>query len=56
MYDQERLCLYRPHRREWTPAMMIANTIIPWISEWLYFYELWLVTGEWLGGGEHPSR
>ena len=32
---------------------LISNTIIPWTIEWLYFYELWLATGEWLGGGEH---
>ena len=35
--------------------MPIADTIIPWTSEWLFFYELWLATGgEWLGEGEHP--
>lgn len=33
----------------------IANTIIPWTIEWLYYYELWLATGEWLGGGDHPE-
>jgi hypothetical protein len=35
--------------------MPLAMTVIPWISEWLYFYELWLVTGEWLGGGTHAE-
>jgi hypothetical protein len=34
---------------------LIADTIVPWISEWLYFYELWLTTGEWHGGGVHPD-
>jgi hypothetical protein len=29
----------------------VDNTILPWISEWLFFYELWLFTGDWLGGG-----
>lgn len=33
----------------------ISNTIIPWTIEWLYYYEIWLATGKWLGGGEHPA-
>jgi hypothetical protein len=33
--------------------MPIALTIIPWLLEWLVYYEAWLVTGEWLGGGVH---
>lgn len=33
----------------------IADTLVPWASEWLLFYELWLATdGQWLGEGEHP--
>ncbi|MDY0295864.1 MAG: hypothetical protein RB296_00975 [Acidobacteriota bacterium] len=35
--------------------MIIAKTIVPWASEWLIFYELWLATGEWLGGGIHAG-
>jgi hypothetical protein len=32
----------------------IADTLVPWASEWLFDYELWLATGEWYGGGiEH---
>jgi hypothetical protein len=54
MYEGERLCLYRPKYREWTPQDYIAETIIPWAALWLYFYEVWRATGEWLGGGEHP--
>jgi hypothetical protein len=55
MYSQERLCLYLPGSGQWTPAMPIAVTIIPWSSLWLYFYELWRATGEWLGGGVEPD-
>jgi len=54
VYDQQsqELCLFYPKDREWDISMWIAKTIIPWASEWLYFYELWLVTdGDWLGGG-----
>lgn len=47
-----RLCLYR--YQEFNQYKYLSKTIIPWTIEWLYFYEIWLVTGEWCGGGEHP--
>ena len=40
---------------DFSSDMLIADTYIPWAIEWLYFYEIWLVTGEWHGGGLHPS-
>ena len=34
--------------------MFLSETIIPWAIEWLKYYELWRITGKWLGGGiEH---
>lgn len=45
------LCLFDPDGREWTPADLIAETTIPWTSEWLNYYELWHLTGEWLARG-----
>lgn len=48
-----RICLYR--HSEFNSSKLLANTVIPWTIEWLYYYELWLTTGEWLGGGEHPN-
>jgi len=55
MYDQQRgkLCLYLPGA--WDSRLLIAKTIIPWASLWLYFYEEWLFTNEWKGGGKHPN-
>lgn len=55
---EQRLCLYSPSKEEWTKEKLIASTIIPWISKWLFFYEIWLVNGEWLGGGhdEYASK
>ena len=50
-----RVCLFYPKAKEWSKNRTIASTIVPWLVEWLYFYELWLITGEWLGGGIHPS-
>jgi len=56
MYDQERLCLYLPGSGEWSGDMSLATTIIPWISDWLFYYETWHATGEWLGGGVEPVK
>lgn len=50
-----RLCLFHPHRGEWTRAMSIADSMVPWAAEWLMHFELWLVTDEWRAGGEHPQ-
>jgi hypothetical protein len=53
-YSDNSLCLYFPGAHEWDPTMSIADTLIPWTLLWLYYYEVWLVTGKWKGGGEHP--
>ena len=34
----------------------ITDTIIPWIQEWLYFYEIWLITDKWYGGGHEVKN
>ena len=38
---------------KWNERKMIAKTIIPWTSEWLFHYEIWVTTGTWHGGGIH---
>jgi hypothetical protein len=48
-HTTQSLCLYE--RGDWYSWMPIANTIVPWAIEWLYFYELWLATGCWFGSG-----
>ncbi len=55
LYPDGVLCLYLPGAFEWTKEMQLVETIVPWISEWLAHYEVWLATGEWTGGGEHPE-
>lgn len=49
------LCLFDPREDEWTPAMTIATTTVPWALDWLACYELWLMTGRWTGGGRHAE-
>lgn len=52
-YPGDKLCLHLPG--QWSPHMYIAHTTVPWTSEWLFYYELWLVTGQWNGGGHEPQ-
>lgn len=54
LYIDDSLCLFHPSYKEWSSDKLIADTIIPWASLWLYYYEIWLATGNWHGGGEHP--
>jgi hypothetical protein len=49
------LCLYMKKYGEWNGEKIIADTVVPWVDLWLFFFEIWLATGEWDGGGEHPS-
>lgn len=51
--EKQWLCIYYRKAREWTSQQFIADTIIPWTSEWLYHYEFWLATGDWHGKGIH---
>lgn len=51
--ENQNLCLYFRQGREWGDQMLIAKTILPWTSEWLWFYENWLATGKWMGRGIH---
>jgi hypothetical protein len=48
------LCLYLPGCRFWVAEKSVAFTIMQWASLWLHYFELWLVTNEWHGHGEHP--
>lgn len=55
MYKNETLCLFYPGYNEWHYSDKWMETLIPWASLWLFYYEIWIVTGEWLGGGIHGS-
>lgn len=48
---KQRLCLFLPGVGEWNSSKPIANTIIHWAVQWMYYYEFWLATGIWFGGG-----
>lgn len=56
VYDQSptRLCLYLPGSGEFGAWMRLDQTIVPWTALWLLYFEGWLLSGDWLGGGFHP--
>lgn len=51
-FPGNKLCLHL--HEEWTANTIIATTVIKWAALWLFFYETWLITGEWEGGGHEP--
>jgi hypothetical protein len=51
-YGDGTLCLYEPG--QWNGHMWLAMSTIPWTSEWLVHYEVWLATDDWCGGGVWP--
>ncbi|MGD6856347.1 hypothetical protein ACQCVO_14820 [Bacillus infantis] len=48
-YSDKSLCLYHPNDNSFNGETLIADTLIPWTSEWLYFYEAWIKDGVWWG-------
>jgi len=43
------LCLYYPPDETMLLGHQVARQLLPWAYEWLYYYEMWLVTGVWSG-------
>jgi len=56
LYQQKppRLCLYLPGAYEWQPWMRLDQTIVPWAALWLFYFEEWLASDAWKGGGLPP--
>ncbi len=50
------LCLFDPNSDEWSPAMSLAETTVPWTIDWLAAYEGWRATGSWTATGKHLPR
>lgn len=48
---KQQLCLFLPKAGEWDSSMLIATTIVHWAVQWMYYYEIWVTTGKWMGGG-----
>lgn len=43
------LCLYSSENFKWSREKLVADNIISWTASWIYFYEVWLQTGNWYG-------
>ena len=56
VYEQSptRLCLYLPGSGQWADWMRLDQTVVPWAILWLLYFEQWLVSDQWMGGGQHP--
>ncbi|WP_052433554.1 hypothetical protein [Sulfurospirillum arsenophilum] len=54
-HKTQRLCLTFPDYNEWQSSKTLPDTYIPWTILWLYYYEEWLYSGEWKGGGLEPN-
>lgn len=50
-----KLCLYLPRAFEWGRHLRLDRTIVPWTGLWLFYFEEWLWSDEWKGGGVHPG-
>lgn len=52
--DKASICLYynRGEKKEFVFGDPLNKTIIPWTQEWLYFYDLYKITGHWYVGGK----
>lgn len=49
------LCLWLPRELQWNSGMRLSETYLPWTAEWLDYFEEWLETDSWAGGGAHPE-
>jgi hypothetical protein len=49
IYKEGSLCLFYPGDLHWKENTSIAEYTIPWIFEWLLYYELYQLTGVWEG-------
>lgn len=54
-YKGTKLCLWLPGSGEWSSNMRFEETYLPWTAEWLDYFEEWLETDTWAGGGAHPE-
>lgn len=56
MYNDHSLCLHYPPDMQWNEKVKIYQYTIPWISEWILYYETYLLNGNIWEGPESPSH
>lgn len=57
-FDDDSICTFYPESFIWNRSMKLSETLVPWISDWIFHYEIWKVTGKWNGDADprHPRR
>lgn len=48
-YSDGSLCLYYPVDMPWKANTYVADYTIPWIVEWILYYEIFQITKKWEG-------
>lgn len=55
MYNDHSLCLHYNPDMPWNEKVKVFETTIPWISEWIVFYEIYKRKNIWMGK-ESPTH
>lgn len=56
MYKDHSICLHYPPDMKWNEKVKIYLYTVPWISEWIIYYELYKVNGGKWEGKESPEH
>ena len=56
MYQDHSLCLHYPPDLPWNEKILIHEYTIPWLIEWIVYYELYLINGNVWEGSESPTH
>jgi hypothetical protein len=49
IYREGNLCLFYPPDLNWKANTSVAKYTIPWINEWIIYYEIYKISGKWEG-------
>lgn len=56
MYENRSLCLHYPPDIKWHARIPLYSFTIPWLIEWIFYYELFLINGGTWEGPESPEH
>ncbi|MGC4233761.1 MAG: hypothetical protein QM594_12360 [Niabella sp.] len=56
MYSNHSLCLHYPPDMWWNERINIHEYTIPWVLEWIVFYEIYLLNGNKWEGRQSPTH
>lgn len=56
MYRDHSLCLSFPPDLKWTEKSNVAELTIPWLAEWIIYYEIYLLNGNVWEGPQSPTH